>query len=618
MRIWTGVIVTILFLCGFSFVLLQVTAEMSHVKSINQVLDDHVKIEDVHLSTNSYILDRNNELISEIYRDYNRIYLPIEEIPPLVIHAFLATEDRRFFEHKGYDASAIFRAFFTNLRSNSIEQGASTVTQQLVRNYYLGHEQTYDRKLSELLYAYQLEKVYDKEEIIELYINTIFFQNGIYGFEAASRFYFNKPSNELTLGEIAFLSAIPNNPTHYNPLKHSDRTIERQKWILNKMLEVEVISNEEFNLALEETIELSVTRKVDMYPDYVTYIHHEFTQLVAEIDGFNEKLRSAATDESRNDIQQKLTIRVNELLESGVTIHTALEPSMQQKAISTVERYLPQGDIQGAVTVIDHHAHEIVAITGGKDYKKFDFHRGFQSFRQPGSSIKPLLSYGPYLAEYDVRLQSPINANNFCKNGYCPRNFGGGQYGDVTLETAFKHSYNTPAVRILDRIGIENGFSYLEKFSFSQVESGDYRLPAALGGFTYGMSSLEMSNAYTTFANNGQFQPSYGIRKVTDSMGDTIYEWNPTSKEVWDIATNDRMRTLLSKVLTEGTGRNAAISGGYAGGKTGTTSSYQDLWFIGLNDNYTTGVWVGKDKPASLQNIYSQTPHLSIWREIMR
>lgn len=612
----TGWLLTILFFIILSFLLVEVTAEVQDVQSLSDLLSDHVEWIDITLSSNSTMYDRNGALIADLYQDENRIYIEYKDIPEMVIDAFIATEDQRFFEHKGYDAIAIARAILANARHKGIEEGASTMTQQLARNLFLTHDQSYNRKMSEILYAHELEKRYSKQDIIELYVNTIYFHNGVYGIEAAARYYFNKTSKELTLAEVAFLSAVPNNPSHYNPLLHADRTKLRQEWILQKMIESAYITEEQYEQALAERIVLNIQKRTDHYPDYVTYIHHEFTQLVSATDGYDLQLSQAPTEEIKNEIERKLQNRVYELLAQGVRIETALDPAKQNQAVQLIQQELAQPDVQGSVVMIDHQLMEIVAITGGKNYNKFDFHRGYQSFRQPGSAIKPLLVYAPYFEEYDLPSQSTINADNVCKSDYCPRNFGGGQYGMVPLETAFKHSYNTPAVRILDRVGIEVAFSFLDKFSFSRLVPEDYRLPSALGGFTYGMSPLEMTRAYTTFARNGSYIPSHGIRKVTDREGNLLYSWDKAEVSVWSAATNDRMRHLLSEVMKSGTAQKAQVTAAYSGGKTGTTNDFHDLWFIGLTDTHTTGVWVGKDVPSNLSSLSQQGPQLHIWRKL--
>lgn len=619
LRVSTGVFLILILFSFFGFIIVKTTDEFNSIQTINEVLDEHVNLEEIILPTNSYLFAANGQLISEVYSGgQNRVFLAYADIPKQVIEAFLAAEDRRFFDHKGFDAHSIVRALIANMRSHAIEQGASTITQQLVRNVYLNHEQTYNRKFSELLYAYRLEEMYSKEKIIELYINTIFFQNGIYGIEAASQFYFHKPSAQLTLAETAFLCAIPNNPSHYNPLKHPENTKERQKWMLEKMLEVGFITEGEFQHAIKEAIVLEVTKRVDRYPDYVSYIHHEFKQLVAKLEGYENRIQLAPSEAEKEVVYQQLDERIEQIFSEGIRIETNLQPEIQNKTIAAITKNVPYEQVQSAAVVIHHPTNRIVALTGGKGYKKFEFHRGFQSFRQPGSTIKPLIAYAPYFNEYHVPTKSTINANHYCKNGYCPKNYGGGQYGTVTLETAFKHSFNTPAVRILERVGVDTAFSYLEKFHFSKLVKEDYRLPAALGGFTYGMSVLELTSAFTTFSQDGNFIPSYGISQVTNLEGEVLYKWPEQKIAVWSSDTNNKMRTLLHKVMTEGTARAANMPSEYIGGKTGTTSDIHDLWFIGIRNDYTAGVWVGKDIPDNLQSIERARPHLKVWKEMMK
>lgn len=618
LRYGTGFFLIIMFVFIFSFSFIGVNNELNAIQSIDQILEDHISKNDFDLKKNSYMYDSNGNVISEIFSSENRIYLPYDLIPQTFKEAFIATEDRQFFAHKGFDMNGITRAIFANAESGSIEQGGSTITQQLVKNTYLNNERTYNRKLTELLYSYQLEKLFSKEEILELYLNSIYFQNGVYGIEAASYYYFSRPAIDLTISEVAFLSAIPNNPTIYNPLENPENTHRRKEWILKKMQEMNFISEEDFEAYKAEPITLEVKQKVDLFPDYVTYIHHEFELLVGEEEGFHEKINKAKTKEQKDQYIIERKLRVEEHLANGVHIYTALDPSIQNKAIQAVESHLPIKDMQGALVSINHNNQTIVALTGGKDFKKFDFHRGYQAYRQPGSAIKPLLVFAPYLAETRVNINSSVNAAPFCKNGYCPKNYGGAVYGTTTIEWAFKHSYNTAAARMLNQIGVEKGFSYLDKFDFTNIVPSDYHLPSALGGLTYGVTPLEMTNAYTAFGNGGTYYPGRGIKKVVDGNGKLLFEWKQTGELIWDKETNTKMRSLLSKVVTEGTGKTAHFPSPYIGGKTGTTNSYHDLWFVGLNEEYTTGVWVGYDTPKNLQNVRTTNPHLLIWRDIMR
>ncbi|WP_010676389.1 transglycosylase domain-containing protein [Bacillus timonensis] len=618
MRRKTGYFITFLLFLLFIFVLIQVNGELKTTKTFPAVLDEKIPIDKVVLSQTSYIKDGKGNVISEINQNVNRITLSADEIPQIVKDLFITIEDQHFYEHLGFDIAGIGRAALTNLQNDSIEQGGSTITQQLARNLYLSNEKTYNRKLSELLHSYQLERTFSKEEILTLYINAIYFQNGAYGLETASQLYFNQSIKDASLAKIAFLCAIPNNPSLYNPVTQFSHTKERQERILQSLLETEKISAEEYEKAIQEPITLTMKESVDLYPNYTTYIYHEFKDLISEKEGFTKKIDSATSDSEKEKLQKELDKKVNEVKESGIIIETALNQTIQEKAEQSMEKFLPYSNVQGAAAVLDNSTNRLVAIVGGKKFEKLSFHRAFQAFRQPGSAIKPLLVYAPYFDQTGASISQTVNANNYCKNGYCPRNYGGAQYGNVSLRTAFKYSYNTPAIRLLEKIGINNAFSYLDKLQFSNVIKEDQSLPAAIGGFTYGMSPLEMTNAFATFANHGQFIQARGITKVTDLQGNTLYEWNEQPTQVWSDSANQKVRSLLTDVVKSGTGKAANFSTGYIGGKTGTTNDVKDLWFMGLTEKYTAGVWVGNDENKSIQYMEARKPQMYIWKEIMK
>ncbi len=616
MRAVTGNLVILAFIVIFSILVFGATKEFSEARPLGDVLEENIDLKTVQLEQNSYILDRHGEIVSEIYGPVNRINLTYDEIPENVKGAFLSAEDQSFYEHKGFDLAGIARAFIVNYQNESTSQGGSTITQQLVRNVYLSGEKTYERKLTELLYAYQLEQKLSKEKIIELYVNAVYFHNGIYGIEAASNYYFSKSAEELSLAETAFLSSVPNSPERYNPLKYSERTHERKEWILQKMLETDWITREEFDNALDEEIVLSLQEKTDSYPDYVTYIHHELEQLISEKEGYSAQLRNAGSSEERQETEQRLKERTKTILNQGVIIETALNPELQEQAAKIV-RLNTGGSLQAAAVIIDHTENETAAITGGTDYQKFNFHRGFQAYRQPGSSLKPLLVFAPFIEETGLKSKDIIDASPFSKNGYNPKNSGGGVYGRVAMETAFMNSYNTAAVRMMDTISPETAFSYMRGFDFTHLNNHEPVLPAALGGLGNGVSVLEMTQAYTAFANDGKYKAPRGIRKVTDLHGNTLYEWSSRNKEVWSPETAGEINKMMNKTITSGTGRQAAFSAqGFIGGKTGTTNDYYDLWFIGSSNKYTSGVWVGYDTPAPVP-AGSRQSHLHIWKQIM-
>lgn len=608
-----------MFISVFSLLFMETARELSSVRSLHDVLDEAVEFEEIDLSSNSKIVDRNGNVVSDVYAAENRIYLSYEEIPSKVREAFIAIEDQSFFDHPGFDLTGIARAFLVNVQSQAIEQGGSTITQQLARNLYLSHSQSYERKLTELLYAYHLERLLSKEEILELYMNTVYFANGVYGIEAAAEYYLGSSAAELTLAQTAYLTSIPNNPTHYNPLENPDAADERKKWVLEKMHEMNYADNESYENALEEEISLHTFEKADEFPDYVTYVFHELQELISAEEGFDTKLRAASDSEERSRIRERLQTRTDEVLASGITIETALDPDIQNHAVSALQDRLAPSDIQGAVSIIDHEDAEIVAVTGGTDYRKFDFHRGFQAYRQPGSAIKPLLVYAPLLEEFNMSSSSIIDASPIKRGDYEPENFGGAVYGKVSIEEALKNSYNTAAVRTLDLIGIDEGFGYFNQFDFNGLQTADYSLPAALGGLHSGVTVHEITQAYTAFATGGVYKSPKAIQKVTDTDGNIMYEWPTVNKEVWNPKTVENMRDMMSSVVSDGTGSGASFNtDSYLGGKTGTTNEFHDLWFVGSTDSYTAGLWLGNDTPASLYRESSQNLHTTLWRDVMQ
>ncbi|CVN28629.1 penicillin-binding protein 2A [Streptococcus pneumoniae] len=592
--------------------------EAASVKPVNEVLDQKIKLEKVDFSQNSYMYDRDGSLISEIVsNDENRVFVKYDKIPDSVKELFLRSEDRNFYDHKGIDFMGVIRALAANVKNHGISQGASTITQQLSRNLYLSHERSFSRKFTELLYSYELERKFTKEEILESYLNTIYFSNGVYGVGSAANYYFDKPLSSLTLAQMAFISAIPNNPTLYDPLKQFKHTKKRQERLLGILEKDGVITKKQYKKAVKEKISLSLSEKKNLYPDYVTYANEEFTDLVSDQEGFTKRLKKAKTAGAKKAIQKELSEKVSALLQDGVKIYTALDPSLQQRAVYQLNAQLPYQGVEGGSAVINHQTHQIVALAGGKNYKKFDFNYAYQAQRQPGSAIKPLLDYGPYIDQTGATASSKISAGKFCSSGYCPQNYSHKTYGTVTLETAFKNSYNTPAIRMLDTVGVKKGFSYLEKFSFEHIVADDYRLPSALGGFTKGFSPLEITDAYTVFGNQGAYTRNHSITKVTDLNGKTLYKWKESPKQIYSQRTNETMRKLLASVVKSGTGKKANFNSPYIGGKTGTSNDYKDIWFVGLTDQYTMGVWVGRDR-GTVESIYSSSPHLRIWKQTMQ
>ncbi|MBM7586250.1 penicillin-binding protein 1A [Bacillus pakistanensis] len=616
MRTISGYILICTLFTIFITVLFGASSEVQKVQGFNKALNQAVNEDKLNIKKTSLLLDANGQVFSEMNRPF-RLYVENEDIPSFAKDLLVITEDRNFYEHVGFDAGAIIRALVKNLVFTHIQQGGSTITQQLARNLYLGQEKTYNRKLTELFYSYEIEKSFSKDEIMELYLNVIYFSNGIYGVETASQYYFNQNLQDLNKAELSFILAIPNNPNKYDPLEHFDKAKERQERLLDLLEQEGTITAQESKKIKNTPIKLKIRKKIDQYPDYAVYAEHELSQLIAHSEGFDKKIKQANTQEEKLKMEHQLDKRVNEVVQSGIMIHTALQPSMQQKSIEALNNSLVYEGVEGATVTINNKSRKIVAITGGKHYQKYNFHHAYQAVRQPGSVIKPLLVYGPYIEEYQPSIYETINANSYCVSNYCPENYGGRQYGQVTINQAFKESYNTPALRLFEKTGITKAFETLNLFDFENVQLKDQTYAAAVGGFTYGMSPLELTDAYTSFVN-GSYLKSHAIIKVTDRKGKVLYEWKDPSIQVWSPQTTEKMRKMLNFAAVTGTGEPAYVSKPYVGIKTGTTNNYNDYWVMGLTDQYTTGVWVGHDIPKSMEAIERYRPSHRIWKWIMK
>ncbi|MGP4082335.1 transglycosylase domain-containing protein [Pseudalkalibacillus sp. R45] len=616
LKLFVGYIVIISLLLSSFLLTEKVWGEIESIKPPSEIIENELPIDSMHLSRSSTILADDGSVIDTIHGTEHRIYIPYEQLPSSVIHAFVAAEDNHFFKHPGVDGTAVARAIVVNAKSGGIDQGGSTITQQLARNLFLSHTKTYKRKLHEAFYSYRLEQELTKEKILELYSNAIYFGNGIYGIATASQFYFGKSVDQLSLAETALLCGIPNSPNKYDPTKNMDQTLKRQHHVLKKMFENKYIKEEEYNKALNEEITLNVTRPIHAFPDYTTYTLHELKELVSQSEGYEDRIEKAETAEERKGIKSELDRFVHQLIyEKGIRMATHLDQTIQTNAQKQLQQ-LPK-DVEGAFVVIDHATHRLKAIVGGKSMNANEFNRAYQAFRQPGSAIKPLLAFVPYIEKKALPLNVPVNAAPFCKRGYCPDNYGNATYNNVSLKNALGKSINTAAVRMTDSVEIEYAFQFLEPFSFQKVSTEDYRITAVLGGFDHGVSPLELSDAYTTFSNNGHYQPTRAIKSVHTSDGKLLYQWKEKPEQVWSADTNRKMRTLLNDVMTNGTGQKARIQSSYIGGKTGTTNNNKDLWFVGMTDRYTAGIWVGKDRPAPINSVQSRALHLKIWKDIM-
>lgn len=607
----------LLILCCFPLLLLfgnKIIAEYTAAKEYEETIHDNIHPPEEINPLPVTMFDRDGNVFSEEYVEW-RQPVQLEDVPEIIKQIYLLSEDKEFFTHIGFNVSALTRALVVNSQG-SIEQGGSTITQQLVRMRYLSVEKTYERKLTELFYAYELEQMYDKEEIFEMYLNEIYFSNQVYGIGAAASYYFQKPLAELSIPQMAFIAAIPNNPSLYDPIKNFAKTKARQELLIDILAENNIITTEEASLYKQEEILLNLKVKKQQQPAYSTFVLAELEELVAFDEGYTQQLDAAQTEDEKRMIEERLDAKVQQLLLSGIYIHTALDPEKQQQDEQRINAILGNGNLQSSSVVIDNLTREIVSVYGGKAYKKFDFHRAYQAPRQPGSSFKPLIVYGPLFETTNYSPRSLVSGGKYCVDHFCPQNYGGGIYGNVSISTAFKHSYNTSALRLLNEIGLDTAFSYIEKFNFQSLVPEDKTYAAGLGGLSYGVTTLEMADAYTSFID-GTYVKARSIRNVTDASGNVLYSW-PTKKEtVWSMQTVEYMRSLFHDVVTSGTGIGISSNSSYIGAKTGTTNDYKDFWIAGMTNEYTSAVWIGYDNPSSMQSLQDDKIHFDIFNTIM-
>ncbi len=342
MRVLVGYLTVICFVTMFFTTLFFTTEEVNKVQGFQKELENVVNTNKLDLNRTSLLLDQNGQVFSEVNRPF-RLYVHDKNIPAFMKNILIASEDQHFYEHVGFDAGAILRAVVKNLVFTNIQQGGSTITQQLARNLYLGQEKTYNRKLTELFYAHQIETSLTKDEILELYLNVIYFSNGVYGVETASQYYFQKSVSDLNQAEIAFIASIPNNPGKYDPVDHFDQTKIRQERLLDILVNTGKLSKEEADKIKAVPIKLNVRKKIDKYPDYAFYVEEELKEMISLHEGYKLDFQNAKSPQEQEKVAKKLDDRFQQVIHSGVTIQTALNPSLQQKSVRALNEQLKQG-----------------------------------------------------------------------------------------------------------------------------------------------------------------------------------------------------------------------------------------------------------------------------------
>lgn len=513
----------------------------------------------------------------------------LESLPEHVPQAFLAIEDQRFYQHTGVDFRGVARALWRNFRAGATVEGGSTITMQLVKNLMLSPDRELRRKIQEMRLARALERRLSKTDILELYLNRIYLGARAYGIEAAAERYFDKSATELTLAEAALLAALPKAPSRLDPTVNLDAARARAAQVLAAMEEAGYITATEHAEALAEPAE-PVADTSD--PNATSNWGHAFDMALTEA-------------------QRLVPGDIPDLI-----IRTTLDPALARAANETVERVLSeQGEAANAgeaAIVLLAPDGAIRAFAGGRDYRDSQFNRAVQAQRQPGSAFKPIVFAAALEAGYDP--SSAVWDEPVDLEGWTPQNFSGSYRGLVTLQEALKRSINTVAVQVADEVGIGR---IVEMGHRLGIRSDLPELPAiALGAAEVNL--VELTAAYSVFANDGERRAPYFILSITNSRGDVLYEHrDPGPERALETETAQAMSTMLQDVVMTGTGRRAALPGRASAGKTGTSQSFRDAWFIGYTADYTAGVWVGNDDDSPMENVTGGGLPAEIWRDFM-
>lgn len=551
-------------------------------------------------AVSSQVFDSHGRLITTLHSDQNRLPIDINKVPQNLQNAFIAAEDNRFYEHIGIDPIGIFRAIFANLTNRGIAQGGSTITQQLAKNAFLSQEQTLKRKIQEAMLALEIEHKYSKKEILEMYLNQIYFGQGAYGIQTAAKTYFNKDVNELTLTQCAMLAGLPKSPNYYSPFNNLNEAKKRKNVVLDQMVKYGYVSAAEAEDAKNQDLGLSKShqsKEADEYASFIDYVSQQVAKKYGD----------------------------DALYKEGLKIYTTMDVDKQHAAVRAM-RNLPNNytdengltQPQAAIVSIDPKTGHILAMVGGRGQDSFN--RASMAVRQPGSAFKPFV----YLTalQHDMTPDTTMDDQPVTYGSWSPKNAGGSYSGTMALSDALAHSVNTIAVQLADKVGTKNIIANAKKMGITTLDAKDDNLAMALGGLTKGVTPLEMASAYGTFANKGVHVKPTAIVKILDRNGNVLEDASTLEKEetktrVMSEREAYEMTTMLEGVIDHGTGTAAAI-GRPAAGKTGTTDDNKDAWFVGYTPDIVTAVWIGDDTGShSLGEIYGGTIPAEIWKDYM-
>lgn len=555
----------------------------------------------------SYIYDAKGKVISRLFRE-NRVPVTLQQIPKNLQNAIVAIEDDGFYKHHGVDIMGIARALVTDALHGGIVQGGSTITQQLAKNAFLTQERTLARKLNELVWAIQIERAYTKDEILETYLNEIYFGHGAYGVEAAAQIYFGKHVSQLDLAESALIAGIPRGPGFYSPYIDMEAAVRRRNTVLNRMAELKYISPAEAAAAKAEPIRTAGLKPSrDQAPYFVDYVVQYLLGKYSE----------------------------DQVYTGGLKVYTTLDLSMQKAAEKALVESLPSGGVgknnlvqpQGALIALDPRTGEIKAMVGGRGTDKFN--RAIQAYRQPGSTMKPFVytaaldrGYTAATIVDDSPVEFPLGAG---QPPWRPENYDHKFRGPMTIRDAVENSINIVAIKVLSQIGVDTAIDYARRMGITSLvdrgNANDRNLSFALGGLTRGVSPLEIASAYGVLANGGIRVTPIAILRVEDANGNVLEENEPSRSIVLNEQTAYLMTDVLRGVIERGTGKAAAI-GRPAAGKTGTTDDNTNAWFVGYTPDLVAAVWMGDDD-QSKQLVYRGVRYGSwftagIWGKFMK
>ena len=551
--------------------------------------------QDFQLLSDTEVYDKNNQLIGLINAGHYE-YVPIKDISMNLQNAYISQEDRRFKSHTGVDWIATFRAGLALVKNRGeITQGGSTITQQVIKNTYLTQERSFTRKIVEILLAPEVEKKYSKADIMEFYCNTNFYGNHCYGVQAASRYYFGKDAADLETWEAAVLVGLSNSPSAYDPIRNPDDSLEKRNDVLQSMHEIQYLTDEEYQNAISQPLSIVQEEAEGTDENYQSsYAIHCAALALMKMEDFHFQYTFQDKEDYDSYMENYQTVykaKNEEIRAGGYRIYTSLDSQLQevlQTQVDTVlESYTELQEngkyaLQGAAVIVDNKTNYVAAIVGGRGTDD-PFNRAYLSARQPGSTIKPLISYGP---AFDTGEYYPARMVDDHKWEGGPSNSGGHYYGNVTVREALNRSLNTVAWQILTDIGVNFGLDYLGQMEFQKLTWVDNNVPSlSIGGFTNGVRVVDMAKGYSTLANRGVYDERTCIVRIEhQQQGEVTKHYKPFAKQVYQEDSAFMLTDILKGTLTEsyGTGRGLALENGIpAAGKTGTTNSSKDTWFCG-------------------------------------